>query len=237
LLPSPLLGAYTAANAFLDGFAAHARAAGQPVTAVSFGLLASGEMASEHLAARGQLDGFEDMDPALAYAALERAHAAGLAHVGVFAIDWRTWLARHVELARSPYFTSLAPVNDSTPSPAPTLDSLAAVRSATGSARRELLELYLREQLGRVLQLSEPAFAAIDPHAALTRLGIDSLMALELRNRIEAETGAAPPVVELLRGISLARLVELVAAKLDAHEADEPDEVQPDQDDWEQLII
>ena len=40
------------------------------------------------------------------------------------------------------------------------------------------------------------------------------LQALELRNRVEAETGAALAVVELLRGISLARLVELVDEQL-----------------------
>jgi hypothetical protein len=53
-------------------------------------------------------------------------------------------------------------------------------------------------------------------------------MALELRNRIEAETGAAPAVVELLRGISLARLIELVDAQLDTPGAE---------DDWELLTI
>jgi aryl carrier-like protein len=191
-------------------------------------------MAAKHVAARGQLDGFEDMDPAVAYAALERAHAAELAHVGVMAIDWRGWLARPPELAQMPYFASLARFGADLPRsiPAPS-DSLDALLQANGPARRELLGAYLREQLGRVLQLPRATLDAIDPHAALTRLGIDSLMALELRNRIEAETGAAPAVVELLRGISLARLVELVDAQLDARAS----EALVDEGDWEELTI
>ncbi|PRQ09072.1 type I polyketide synthase [Enhygromyxa salina] len=232
LLPSPLLGAYTAANAFLDGFATLARAAGRPVTAVSWGLLGAGDMASQHLAQRGQLDGFEDMDPAAAYAALERPLAAELGHVGVMAIDWPAWLARHAALAQLPYFESLTRAGEAKSSPlAGASDSLVALRSADAAARRELLGVYLREQLGRVLQIPRAALDSIDPDAALTRLGIDSLMALELRNRVEAETGAAPAVVELLRGISLARLIELVDAQLDARAA------QPSECDWEELTI
>jgi len=55
-------------------------------------------------------------------------------------------------------------------------------------------------------------------------------MALELRNRVEAETGAAPAVVELLRGISLTRLIELVDAQLAAP----PPEPEPE---WEELLL
>ncbi|KIG14632.1 Malonyl CoA-acyl carrier protein transacylase [Enhygromyxa salina] len=236
VLPSPLLGAYTAANACLDGLATHARAAGRPVTAVSWGLLAAGEMASRQLAARGELHGFDDMDPAAAYAALERALAAELGHVGVMAIDWRAWLSRHAELAELPYFEALARFGDGAARAlAASSGSLAALRLGDADGRRERLGVYLREQLGRVLQIPGAALDTIDPGVALTRLGIDSLMALELRNRIEAETGAAPAVVELLRGISLAELIELVDAQLDARAG--AGAAVPEDGDWEELTI
>lgn len=214
LLPSPLLGGYTAANAFLDGFATQARGKGRPVCAVAWGLLGEGGMARRHAATRGRLDAFTPLDPEAAFASLDRILAAELAQIGVLAIDWPAWLHAHPQLAASPYFEG---IGETSATPEHLADPIVAHATPSDpAARRVWLDAYLRRGLARVLRL--PAPAQIDEHAPLTSLGLDSLMALELRNRVEAETGAAPAVVELLRGISLARLIELVDAQLAAPE-------------------
>lgn len=50
----------------------------------------------------------------------------------------------------------------------------------------------------------------------MSRLGLDSLMATELRNRLVAETGCSLPLVRLLEGPSVAELVDLLEAELNA---------------------
>lgn len=62
----------------------------------------------------------------------------------------------------------------------------------------------------------------IDPHAGLNALGLDSLLAMELRARISSELGVAPPVVALLSGTPVAELITQLhdaLAELVAHEA------------------
>jgi acyl carrier protein len=63
---------------------------------------------------------------------------------------------------------------------------LDSIRRAAPSERIEILEEYLLDEMGRVLRLSP---SKIDKYASFTSLGMDSLMGLELRNRLEAGVG------------------------------------------------
>src|SRR5439155_10352393 len=69
----------------------------------------------------------------------------------------------------------------------------------------------LREQAARVLRL--PA-ASLDAQLPLNNLGIDSLMAIELKNRIEADLGVTVPMVKFLEGPSVRDLSGFLADKL-----------------------
>jgi acyl carrier protein len=76
------------------------------------------------------------------------------------------------------------------------------------AARRGLLVAYAGEQVARVLGLPPDA---VDGRQRLSDLGLDSLMAVELKNRVESDLGVTLSLVTLLDGPSLDEL----AAEID----------------------
>lgn len=116
------------------------------------------------------------------------------------------WLPRPTVAALQPAPVVAAPVSE----PASRFrDSLLA---APISAREGLLLAYLRERVGEALQM--PA-DDIDPAQPLNMLGMDSLTAVEIKNRIERDLGVAIPVVKFLDGFAVADFAMLIIGDLD----------------------
>jgi acyl carrier protein len=65
----------------------------------------------------------------------------------------------------------------------------------------------LREYVAGVLRLAP---ARVDLDQSLTTMGIDSLMAIELKSRIERELGVAIPLLQIARGPSLTELARFM---------------------------
>jgi acyl carrier protein len=79
--------------------------------------------------------------------------------------------------------------------------------------RRAVLEAFLQEHVARILGL---ASSKLNPQRSLLTLGLDSLMATEIRNRIEASLGVSLPVTTLLQGCSVADLAKEVSSQVSA---------------------
>ena len=87
------------------------------------------------------------------------------------------------------------------------------VRAADPAARAELLGRYLQGRLGGVLRIAP---AEVDADRPVTRLGLDSLMAVELRNALMRDLGASPGVAALLAGPTLRELAASLLPQLAA---------------------
>ena len=72
--------------------------------------------------------------------------------------------------------------------------------------------------MARVLGLSA---SRLDVQQPLSNLGLDSLMAVELKNRIAADLGVNVPMVKFLQGLSVAQAATQLLDQLTA-EADNP---------------
>jgi aryl carrier-like protein len=83
------------------------------------------------------------------------------------------------------------------------------------------MEAFLREQIARSLGLANPD--VVESKAPISSSGLDSLMALELRNRIDADIGISVSVSKLLGNCTLETLAaELAVATQGAAVGDDP---------------
>ena len=82
---------------------------------------------------------------------------------------------------------------------------------APSEERAGQIERYLAEQVAAVMGFP---IGRVERSVPLTGLGIDSLMAVELRNRVERDLGVRLSVVELLQGPSIAALARSLDVRL-----------------------
>jgi len=77
--------------------------------------------------------------------------------------------------------------------------------------RQQALAVYLNNQIARVLGHTS---LKLDTHQQLNRLGIDSLMGVELKNRIGSDLNVVIPAVTFLQGITLAQLTSQIGGQI-----------------------
>ncbi|MFB1483785.1 SDR family NAD(P)-dependent oxidoreductase [Corallococcus sp. RDP092CA] len=166
-------GNYAAANAFLDGLVAYRRSLGLPGLGINWGPWAGAGMAANlgvRDRARWEHLGIRALTPTEGMRAFEVLLASERAQVAV--------LPRQRRPAQVPRGTASS-------QPTRTLEAQLA-GLAPQEAERELMEV-LQAEAARVLALSPGQAAPTDQ--SLFELGLDSLMALELRNHLQARAG------------------------------------------------
>ncbi|MGE2736151.1 type I polyketide synthase [Mycolicibacterium vaccae] len=183
--------AYGAANAFLDGLTWQLRAGGIAATTVNFGPWAAG-MADAQSRARLEQRGIRTLGPADALAGLTDAVAAGSPQTVVVRIDWARFLPLYQQTGRRAFLSELERELPTTTDTAPTGTTPLVERltQAPVQQRRRLLIDYLRNAVAEVTRVDA---AEIREDAGFFDIGMDSLMAVELRRRIEQGVGKEIP--------------------------------------------
>jgi acyl transferase domain-containing protein/acyl carrier protein len=185
LFGSPGQSNYATANALLDGLVAHRRARGLPATGVNFGPWAQGGMASSE-AARANLgaQGLVPLEPSAALAALAEVVANGTGQATVIKANWQR-AAKVLGSSRPPILDLVLPsavgevVGDS--------ELLRQLQEIPVSQRAAFVTEFLQREVQNFLRLAQPPAAT----SRFLDLGTDSLMAIELRNRLHSQFGGA----------------------------------------------
>jgi acyl transferase domain-containing protein/acyl carrier protein len=174
LLGSRGQGAYAAANSWLDGFTHWRRAQGLPASAIAWGAWDQiGRGAG--LAEAGETTMITPDDGAHAFQTLLRHNRAYTGYISITGTPWLTALAQ-----RSSFAEALQSAGQSATDAAKFRDELSELPTDEWPTR---LRRLVSEQVSLILRRS------VDPNRPLAEYGLDSLGNLELRTRIETETG------------------------------------------------
>ncbi|HTM85039.1 MAG TPA: beta-ketoacyl reductase, partial [Mycobacterium sp.] len=185
LLGSPGQANYSTANALLDGMVADRRARGLPATGVNFGPWAKGGMASSD-AARANIgaQGLIPLEPTAALGALAEVVANGTAQATVLKANWQR-VAKVLGGSRPPILDLVLPsaVGETTGDS----ELLRQLREVPEAQCASFITEFLQHEVQGFLRLAQPPVAT----SRFLDLGTDSLMAVELRNRLHSQFGGA----------------------------------------------
>jgi acyl transferase domain-containing protein/acyl carrier protein len=214
LIGSPGQGNYAAASAFLDQLAFYRRQHGYPALCVNWGRW--GEIGQATRESRGQrLDarGFAGMRPEDGLEILGTLLRQSPPQVGVMSFYLPDWSRFYPNLTASSLFNSLAAESEAQEEqrdsgPRLTREMLAELDA---EQRQRVLSEYLSNQIARVLGHSS---LKLDARLPLNWLGIDSLMSVELKNRISADLNVTIPVTTFLQGITFEVFLTQIAEQM-----------------------
>ena len=203
------------ANAFLDGLAHHRRARGLAAVSVNWGVWSSVGSAAE--AGRGDrlaAMGLNPITPGEGCEALERILTSGAVQGSVMRFSAEAWRQNLSGAARSSFLSNFAKIDrgqtDDRPAAAePAL--LEQLNAAEPKERRGIVERFVAARAARVLRLGADQ---IDLDKPLRAMGLDSLLAVEFRNRLEADTGLSIPTTLIWNYPTVAKLAPQVAERL-----------------------
>jgi NAD(P)-dependent dehydrogenase (short-subunit alcohol dehydrogenase family) len=204
--------AYAAANACLDAFAHWRHAAGHGGLSINWGPWGEIGMAADlNLVDFFRSRGFHAMTTAQGLEAFGMLLGERTAQAVVVAADWRTVASTGFQKPPAYLEELLAEQDEAETGAAEAADGeqddflLDYMSLADLPQRRSLLERHLASLACRVLRIDISRLGCGEP---LNTKGLDSMMAMELKNRIERSLGASVAIVELLRGASIATIAD-----------------------------
>jgi myxalamid-type polyketide synthase MxaB len=211
---------YAAANAFLDGLAHFRRGLGVPGLSINWGGWSEVGMAAR------QMEGYwvsnEMIAPRQGTQILEQLLSRPEAQVAVIPFNWVSYLQQYPINAEPPYLSVMArEVQQQREGNEQGSILRQQLRRASGARRHEMLLEYMQDLVAKLLRLE--ATQRPDATQALSDLGLDSLMGIQLKNRIRAELGVDVPIEEFVESPSIGQLASLLVELVGEMEVEDSD--------------
>jgi SAM-dependent methyltransferase/aryl carrier-like protein len=217
---------HAAANAFLDALAHHRRGLSLPALSINWGVWSEIGAAVRHqVGQRVRTQGLGTITPRQGMLILDRLMSRQATQVGVTPIDWAVLGQRFRAGRKPPFFANFADQRRTADlgGPEQPVDLKGELRTTAPAERRARVTAHLREQVAGVLRLAPDD---VDLQQPLNRIGLDSLMAVELRNRLRSQLGLDVPLVRFMEDASITGLAAELSPSL-AEPGSEPDSMAP----------
>lgn len=211
---------YAASNTFMDASAGYRSRPGLPATTIDIGVVAGVGYVAEHEHREAQIRAVahdlvtEKELPALIKAAINCDPKGGYSHqilagcklVAESALPW--WAA-------DPKFSHIVRGTQTTSETATSKDTTISVRESLkqASSAAETQQVIEEALVGKVAGVSMTPVEDIDLEKPLAAYGMDSLVAVQIRNWIANEMAANIPALEFIASASLAGLTEVFMTK------------------------
>ncbi|MGB9403146.1 MAG: SDR family NAD(P)-dependent oxidoreductase, partial [Candidatus Acidiferrales bacterium] len=209
-------GNYTAANSFLDALAQYRRSLGLPALSIDWGAWTDvGIGARGHVEERLSAQGMGAFSPKEGLQVLNALLHGAASHVVVMPVDWPKFLRQFEEGALPPLLQEIAGQTRAEPARASaqkTNELLGELAAAAPGRRSQLLFSRVEKQAAKVLGLDSRH--PVDADRPLHELGLDSLMAVELRNSLGASLGHRLPATVLFDYPTLRSLTDYLGCEV-----------------------
>jgi acyl transferase domain-containing protein/NADPH:quinone reductase-like Zn-dependent oxidoreductase/thioesterase domain-containing protein/acyl carrier protein len=207
VLGSPGQANYAAGNAFLDALAHARRSQGLPATTINWGPWAGSGMAAEAgRDASVKQRGMALIEPEAGLELLGQLIISGRPQIAAMDVRWGEML-KLLGSRRPALLNEIAGEVQEAGGDvgASRVDHVfrQKLTAADAATRQTLVQEYIRQELARIMGI-EPA--SLETDQPLSSFGLDSLLALELKNNLEGRLDFTLPMAKLMEGPSIASL-------------------------------
>jgi NADPH:quinone reductase-like Zn-dependent oxidoreductase/acyl carrier protein len=183
---------HASANAFLDALSHHRRQIGLPAVSINWGVWSEvGSAAKKRADEWVALQGVGVITPQKGIQALERVLQGSYTQIAIVPVDWSIFLGKYAGGRTPAWLSGLQPVAqgaqfvqpiEQIPAKTVTRNVLDELSRLPAAKRRNALMDVVQDHIATVLGISNPA--EIDTARPLNEQGVDSLIAVELRNML-----------------------------------------------------
>ncbi|MCP4401548.1 MAG: SDR family NAD(P)-dependent oxidoreductase, partial [bacterium] len=214
---------YAAANAFLDTLSEYRRSQGLAATSINWGPWADSAMTSK-VQDRLPEQGLTLLEPDEALEHLETILSHKMIHAGVLYCHWRKFFTHIPDEKQSGFFSNIAAtLDEQLDRPDKDFpqgnDLLGQIHSSLPEERETLIQKVLCSIIAEIV--GDQAVREFDSDVSLSEMGVDSLMAIEMRNQIHSELQVDIPMVKFLEGMTPGSLLNFLDERLSVEDENE----------------
>ncbi|MBN2801589.1 MAG: SDR family NAD(P)-dependent oxidoreductase [Deltaproteobacteria bacterium] len=210
----PGQGNYAAANRFLDDFSRYRRNMGLPANTINWGALGNVGFVAREQKVQDFLsvNGWESIKLEDALWALERVMLEDHEQLAFFNADWKKVGRTFPNSADSVRFAHLHKDGSGAYSRGEEADLKVKMKNASEGEQRVLIDQMLGQIMEVILGVSS---VKLDYEMPINRMGLDSLMANQLRSVLTSQTGVEFSLMQIMQGPTLRGLSNEILERFD----------------------